>query len=110
MAELLVALALCGVVAAVAAPSLAGTLALEDRARALTTGGAAANAAVELVLGYPCGTASPSVPPDAPRLRLHIADHHDARGGVRHPTVWYTPPHGGAPRPLVDLATQVACP
>ena len=110
LAELLVALALCGVVAAVAAPSLAGTLALDDRARALTSGTAAATAAVELGLGYPCGTASPSVPPEAPRLRLHIADHHDTRGGVRHATVWYTPPHGGAPRPVIDLATYVACP
>jgi hypothetical protein len=110
MAEVLVALALCGVVAAVAAPSLAGTLALEDRTHALTTGVAAAHAAVELGLGYPCGMASPSALPDGPRLRLHIADHHDAHGGYRHATVWYTPPHGGLSRPLVNLATQVACP
>lgn len=104
------ALALGGVVAAVVAPSLAGTLSLEDRARALTTGVAAANAAVELGLGYPCGMASPSLSHEAPRLALRIADHPGTRGGVRHATVWYTPPHGGASRPLVHLATHVACP
>jgi hypothetical protein len=105
-----VALALCGVVAAVATPSLAGTLALDDRARALTTAAAAANAAVEVGVGYPCGAASPSLPPDPSRVRLHIVDHREAHGGLRQVTAWHTPPHGGAPRPLVNLTTQVACP
>lgn len=110
LAELLVALALCGVVAAVAAPSLAGTLVLDDRARALTAGALAASNAMELGVGYPCGIAPPPVPPAGPRLRLHVAAHHDARGGRRQATVWYAPPHGRPSRALVVLASQVACP
>lgn len=110
LAELVVALALCGVVAAVAAPSLAGTLVLDDRARALTAGALAAVSAVELGLGYPCGITPPPVPPVGPRVRLHVADHPGARDGRRQATVWYTPPHGRSPRPLVVLASQVACP
>jgi hypothetical protein len=110
LAELLVALALCGVVAAVAAPSLAGTLVLDDRARALTAGALAAASAAELGVGYPCGIARPPVPPVGPRLRLHLTHHHDARASQQQATVWYVPPHGGPPRPLVALASQVACP
>jgi hypothetical protein len=110
LAELLVALAVCGVVAAVAAQSLAGTLLLDDRARALTAGALAAASAVELGVGYPCGIARPPVPPVGPRLRLHLVDHHDAHAGQHQATVWYAPPHGGPPRPLVVFAIQVACP
>lgn len=104
------ALAVCGVVAAVAAPSLTGTLMLDDRAHALTAGTLAAASAVELGVGYPCGIARPPVPPAGPRLRVHLTDHHDARGGQLQATVWYVPPHGRPPRPLVVLASQVACP
>ena len=110
LAELLVALALCGVVAAVAAPSLAGTLVLDDRAHALTAGALVAASAMEIGVGYPCGIAPPPVPPAGPRLRLHVADHHDAGGGRRQATVWYAPPHGRPSRALVVLASQVACP
>jgi hypothetical protein len=110
LAELLVALALCGVVAAVVAPSITGTLQLDDRARALTAGALAATRAVELGLGYPCGIAPPPVPPAGPRLRLHVADHPEPTGRQRQATVWYTPSHGRSPRPLVILASQVACP
>lgn len=110
LAELLVALAVCGVVVAVAAQSLAGTLLLDDRARALTAGALAATRAVELGLGYPCGIAPPPVPPAGPRLRLHVADHPEPTGRQRQATVWYTPSHGRSPRPLVILASQVACP
>jgi hypothetical protein len=110
LAELLVALALCGVVAAVAAPSLAGTLVLDDRAHALTSGALVAASAMEIGVGYPCGIAPPPVPPAGPRLRLHVADHHDARGGRRQASVWYAPPHGRPSRALVVLASQVACP
>jgi hypothetical protein len=110
LVELLIALALCGVLAAVAVPALAGTMALDDRTRAFTAGALAAASAVEMGVGYPCGIAPPPVPPAGPRLRLHLADHHDARASQRQATVWYTPPHGRPPRPLVVLASQVACP
>jgi hypothetical protein len=104
------ALAVCGVVATVAAPSLAGTLLLDDRAHALTAGALVAASAAELGVGYPCGIARPPVPLAGPRLRLHLVDHHDARAGQQQATVWYVPPRGGPPRPLVVLASQVACP